>query len=155
MTIKQLTKIVNGRLVPSDNDLDADVIEISMEKGNILEAKEDGLFCKFTPYLYTTDSTTTINKPPKIFVGVAVANGDGDWSINYSHVGFTTIPMVTATGQAIGTAAADRRFATLGVGQPTLTGCSGRLASASSAGLLAAMTMVSAAGNVNVIAIGY
>lgn len=99
--------------------------------------------------------TGVLAKSPKIFTTVAVANADGDWSVDYSHVGFTQVPMVTATGQTVGTAVSDRRFASLGVDQPTKTGCSGQLASATSAGLLAAMTLVAGAGNVNIIAIGY
>jgi len=106
-----------------------------------------------TATLYGTSGI--LSTSPKIFIGIAIANADGDWSIDYSSVGFTQVPMVTATGQASGTAAADRRFASLGANQPTLTGCSGKLASATSAGLLAAMSMVAGAGNVNVIAIGY
>lgn len=94
-------------------------------------------------------------KSPKIFTAVVVANSNGDWSVDYSHVGFTQVPIVTATGQSVGTASADRRFASLGPNQPTKTGCSGKLATASSAGLLAAMLLLSGSGNVSITAIGY
>ena len=46
MTVKKLTKIENGRLVPTDLSIDADLIEISTIGGNKLEIKEDGLYYK-------------------------------------------------------------------------------------------------------------
>ena len=46
MTVKKLTKIENGRLVPTDLSMDADLIEISKVEGNKLEIKEDGLYYK-------------------------------------------------------------------------------------------------------------
>ena len=221
MTIKKLTKIENGRLVPTDLSTDADLIEVSKEVGNELEVKEDGLFYKQPDTIYedgltekesnrvgiedygidldklkklsssvsaqeidpqvllsleehlsnlytkiqllkenpkttTLYSTTGVaSTSPKIFIGVAVANSNGDWSIDYSSVGFTQVPVVTISGQTVGTNTGDRRFASLGINQPTLTSCSGKLLSSSSAGLLAATTMITAGGNVNVIAIGY
>lgn len=91
---------------------------------------------------------------PKIFTGIATANSSGEWSIDYTSAGFTEIPAVFATGVSVGTASGDRRFATIDFGQPTLNSCSGKLASAASAGLLAAMLLVSAEGKVQVIAIG-
>ena len=304
MTVKQITKMENGRLVPTTDSLDADLVEISKEAGNVLEVKEDGLYykpkvltledgleyrgdgiglsersiptskltevsatvsntelpadtlqsienhlsnlygyiqrlkgtvdestgetlynlkelstgfemlqerlvrdyytktaidsfnnekvdkstlgsyytkeqvnSKVDTSISTYDSDVAFNKyrlkseplstaslynatsiatsSPKIFAATAVANSDGDWSIDYSHVGFTQIPIVTATGQSAGTALGDKRFASLNAGQPTKTGCSGKLVSSSSAGLLAAMTMVNGAGTLNIIAIGY
>lgn len=91
---------------------------------------------------------------PKIFTGIATANSSGDWSIDYTSAGFTEIPAVFATGVSVGTASGDRRFATINFGQPTLNSCSGKLASAASAGLLATMLLVNAEGKVQVIAIG-
>ena len=117
----------------------------------------------FNKYRLKSDPipTTTVYKgtsvyttSPKIFIGIATANSDGDWSINYSSAGFTEIPAVFATGVCVGTASGDRRFATINFGQPTLNSCSGKLASAASAGLLAAMLLVSAEGTVQVVAIG-
>lgn len=46
MTVKKLTAIENGRLVPTDLSMDADLIEISKVEGNALEVKEDGLYYK-------------------------------------------------------------------------------------------------------------
>lgn len=101
------------------------------------------------------DATGQKMQPLKIFSTTVMANSDGVWSVDYSHVGFTTKPVVTATGQATGTDLANRRFASLSPGEPSLTGCVGLLLSSSSVGLLAAMTMVAAEGEVNVIAMGY
>ncbi len=46
MTVKKLTTIEGGRLVPTDLSMDADLIEISKVEGNKLEVKEDGLYYK-------------------------------------------------------------------------------------------------------------
>lgn len=301
MTIKKLTKIENGRLVPTNLSIDADLIEISTIEGNKLEIKEDGLYYKerivadglesdgetiyikdyginpkkiskisstyssaeVTPetlqsledhlanlyglvqrlkgnvvenhdnvnnnlqslntsyielqesllrdyytkqsidvslsnkvnkttldqYSTTLSTNTTIDSKisaydnniasnkyrlksnpipvttlykssgiyttsPKIFTGIATANSSGEWSIDYTSAGFTEIPAVFATGVSVGTASGDRRFATINFGQPTLNSCSGKLASATSAGFLATMLLVSAEGTVQVIAIG-
>ena len=43
MTIKQLTEIVNNSLTPSNQKLDADLIEISSTDGNALQVSEDGI----------------------------------------------------------------------------------------------------------------
>ena len=79
---------------------------------------------------------------------------DGEWSINYADRGFTTFVNVYFYSIAKGTALADRTIPTLKQGQPTLTSCSGYLMSASSAGLLAAMTLVNGNGPVRVIVEG-
>lgn len=42
MTIKQLTEIVNGSLTPSNQKLDADLIEISSTASNAIQVSEDG-----------------------------------------------------------------------------------------------------------------
>ena len=103
------------------------------------------------------NASGVLSTSPKIFVGNTTANSGGDWSIDYSHVGFTEIPTVIAMGQNVGTSLADKRFTSLNQNQPTKTGCSGKLlsSSSSSAGLLAAMTMVHGAGPVHVVAIGF
>lgn len=259
MTVKKLTTIENGRLVPTDIPVDADLLEVSKLEGNKIQVKEDGLYFKerlvkdgleytgeylgiedysidlkkiaktsstassteVTPdtlqsleehlanlYGYvqslkadkidleaystiietnntidskitTYDQNVAINKfrlksepisttavygasgvlstSPKIFIGYTTANSGGDWSIDFSHVGFTEIPTVVAMGQNVGTALADKRFASLNQNQPTKTGCSGKLlsSSSSSASLLAAMTMVHGAGPVHIVAIGF
>lgn len=154
MTVKQLTKVENGRLVPTTEAVDADIVEVSREQGNSLVIREDGLYCP-SALLATVYNSTGVVTNPKIFITTVVADSDGVWSVDYSHVGFTTIPVVTCSGVAIGTALADKRFASLQKDQPTLTTCAGYLHSSSSAGLLAAMTMVAAAGTVQITAVGY
>lgn len=79
--------------------------------------------------------------------GVLTANSDGIWSVNYAFANFTKIISVSGIGFINGTALADRRFVSVQQGGPGLTSCSGVLLSSSSVGLLAAMTMVAAAGN--------
>lgn len=237
MTVKQLTTIVNGRLVPTSLQLDADQVELSQDSSNAISIKDDGLFYKepegldglqyredglgigdysialakvekhsssetATPVsaellqsledhlknlyshvkklkgvsLDTSSSSvkelsdnlvniqsrvssvykgTTLLPSPKTYTTTVTADADGNWSVDYSHVGFTTIPVVICTGVAVGTALADKRFASLVKDQPTLKGAVGYLHSSSSAGLLAAMTMVAGAGVVHVVAIGY
>lgn len=154
MTVKQLTKVENGRLVPTTEAVDADIVEVSKEQGNSLVIREDGLYCP-SALLATVYNSTGVVTNPKIFITTVVANSEGVWSVNYSHVGFTTIPVVTCSGVAIGTATADKRFASLQKNQPTLTTCAGYLHSSSSAGLLATMTMIAAAGTVQITAVGY
>ena len=103
------------------------------------------------------DASGVLSTSPKIFIGNTTANSGGDWSIDFSHVGFTEIPMVVAMGKNVGTASADKRFASLNQNQPTKTGCSGKLLSSASAsaGLLTAITMLHGAGPVNIVAIGF
>ena len=155
-TITQLTEIVNGSLVPSNKKLDGSLVQISTNVGNKLSVAEDGLYCP-SALLATVYNSTGVVTNPKIFITTVVANSEGVWSVNYSHVGFTTIPVVTCSGVAIGTATADKRFASLQKNQPTLTTCAGYLhsSSSSSAGLLANMTMIAAAGTVQITAVGY
>ena len=68
----------------------------------------------------------------------------GEFSINYAHVGFTRILNVQLTGEASGTALADRRLADVKLNGVSTTKLDGHFMSASSAGLLAAMTLVNA-----------
>ena len=153
-TITQLTEIVNGSLVPSNKKLDGSLVQISTNVDNKLSVAEDGLYCP-SALLATVYNSTGVVTNPKIFITTVVANRDGVWSVDYSHVGFTKIPVVTCSGIAIGAALADKRFASLQKDQPTLTTCAGYLHSSSSTGLLTAMTMVAAAGAVQITAIGY
>ena len=172
MTVKKLTAIENGRLVPTDLSMDADLIEISKVEGNKIEAKEDGLYYSEASLKIEIGNTyatkVSVESTPKviaygsngvlpnvkIFTTVVQAGSNGAWTVDYSHVGFTNTPVVTVSGRAVGTALGDRRFASLGVNQPTKTSCSGILLSSSSAGLLAAMIMVTGEGQVSVVAIG-
>ena len=171
MTVKKLITIEGGRLVPTDLSMDADLIEISKVEGNKLEAKEDGLYyseaslkieigntyatkvsVESTPKVIAYDSNGVLPNV-KIFTTVVQAGSNGAWTVNYSHVGFTNTPVVTVSGRAVGTALGDRRFASLGVNQPTKTSCSGILLSSSLAGG-STKTMVTGEGQVSVVAIG-
>lgn len=90
---------------------------------------------------------------PKMFA--TTVNGvNGTWSVDYSSAGFTSIIGVYVTPIAVGTDAANRRIADVAYNSITTTGCSGNLMSATSAGLLAAMTLVSSSGEVQVLVIG-
>ena len=171
MTVKKLRKIENGRLVPTDLSMDADLIEISKVEGNKLEAKEDGLYYSEASLKIEIGNTyatkVSVESTPKviaygsngvlpnvkIFTTVVQAGSNGAWTVNYSHVGFTNTPVVTVSGRAVGTALGDRRFASLGVDQPTKTSCSGILLSSSLAGA-STKTMVTGEGQVSVVAIG-
>ena len=171
MTVKKLTTIEGGRLVPTDLSMDADLIEISKVEGNKLEAKEDGLYYSEASLKIEIGNTyatkVSVGSTPKvieygsngvlpnvkIFTTVVQAGSNGAWTVNYSHVGFTNTPVVTVSGRAVGTALGDRRFASLGVDQPTKTSCSGILLSSSLAGG-STKTMVTGEGQVSVVAIG-
>lgn len=171
MTVKKLTTIEGGRLVPTDLSMDADLIEISKVEGNKLEAKEDGLYYSEASLKIEIGNTyatkVSVESTPKviaygsngvlpnvkIFTTVVQAGSNGAWTVNYSHVGFTNTPVVTVSGRAVGTALGDRRFASLGVNQPTKTSCSGILLSSSLAGA-STKTMVTGEGQVSVVAIG-
>lgn len=171
MTVKKLTTIEDGRLVPTDLSMDADLIEISKVEGNKLEAKEDGLYYSEASLKIEIGNTyatkVSVESTPKviaygsngvlpnvkIFTTVVQAGSNGAWTVDYSHVGFTNTPVVTVSGRAVGTALGDRRFASLGVNQPTKTSCSGILLSSSLAGATA-KTMVTGEGQVSVVAIG-
>lgn len=91
---------------------------------------------------------------PKMFTTVVTAS-DGQWTVDYSSAGFNSILSVHATAEDVGTAAGDRRIACISKDSITPTGCSGRFMSADSAGLLAAMTLVSGdSGRVHILVIG-
>lgn len=79
---------------------------------------------------------------------------DGAWSCDYSAAGFTKILAIQATGQASDTSLSSRTIAGLGNVEPTLTSCSGVLMSATSGGLLAVTTLISASGKVHVSVFG-
>lgn len=101
--------------------------------------------------MHTTNGTVT---NPKMFSAVVNAS-DGEWSVDYSSAGFNSVLSVHVTAEAVGTAAGDRRIACISKDSITTTGCSGKFMSADSAGLLAAMTLVSGgSGRVHVLVIG-
>ena len=217
--IKNLIKIENGKLVPSLDQLDADLIEISSESNNLLKVKEDGLYLAFSAdddlilsenkikikeiegklQETTVDSGTSLSisdhinniysilskikkdssfsndtydivrredlnktasvyrdgvliEQPKIILQEVSTNDDGIWTVDYSYLNLTENPIILATGITAGDKVADRRFASVNTISPT--SCSGILLSSSSAGLLAAMTMVTGKGSLMVAVIG-
>lgn len=89
---------------------------------------------------------------PKFWAGRVNAK-NGDWSVDYSSAGFTKPPYVSATGHASGSSAGSRNFACVRTNTITATGCAGGYSEANSAGLLAAMVMVSGSGPVDIIAV--
>ena len=60
MTIKQLTEIVNGSLTPSNQKLDADLIEISSTDGNALQVSEDGILVDVSQLATKTELASAI-----------------------------------------------------------------------------------------------
>lgn len=60
MTIKQLTEIVNGSLTPSNQKLDADLIEISSTAGNALQVSEDGILVDISQLATKTELASAI-----------------------------------------------------------------------------------------------
>ena len=62
MTIKQLTEIVDGLLTPSEQKLDADLLEISQTEGNALELLEDGLMVNTSQFPTRGEVTEAIEQ---------------------------------------------------------------------------------------------
>lgn len=87
-------------------------------------------------------------RSPKEFNAVVEASG-GAWTCNYAIANFTKIHCIQVTAISTG-GGADRKIASIGPTPPSLTGCSGVMMSATSAGLLAAMTLLNASGEVYV-----
>lgn len=136
---------------------DLDVYELTTSVDSKLRSKADITYVDSVtqvPKMYNQEGPIT--QIPKIWSGVATAK-DGVWSIDYSSAGFTKVESVVAIGCTIndGTSAGDGRYVTLIRSSITTTGCSGKLNSASSAGLLAAMVNVHADGEVMVTVYGY
>lgn len=82
----------------------------------------------------------------KVFTELVTAV-DGNWSVDYSFMQFSAILSVSYMGIATGTDLGNRRFACIAKRDSYLQNMSGYLLSSSSAGLLAAMTMVAASGS--------
>lgn len=133
----------------SVNDLDAeDIVKDVLNSKNVGEIREK----LNIPGIMSTNSiiydANGVIEQVKEFIGTAVAGSDGAWTIDYSHVGFTKIIGAVATAVSTGPDSADRKIVTFNVNNPTLTSCQGRVMSATSAGLLAAMTLLNSSGRV-------
>lgn len=74
MTIKQLTEIVNGSLTPSNQKLDADLIEISSTAGNALQVSEDGILVDVSQLATKTELADAI-------AGVGGVTPQSDWTL--------------------------------------------------------------------------
>lgn len=74
MTIKQLTEIVNGSLTPSNQKLDADLIEISSTAGNALQVSEDGI-------LVDVSQLATKAELADAIAGVGGVTPQSDWTL--------------------------------------------------------------------------
>ena len=74
MTIKQLTEIVNGSLTPSNQKLDADLIEISSTSGNALQVSEDGILVDISQLATKTELASAIS-------GVGNSTPQTDWTL--------------------------------------------------------------------------
>lgn len=107
-----------------------------------------------TAAVYNSDGLLSLQ--PKIWVGTVSTSTAGVWSADFSSAGFTEPPIVVVTGvcRNDGTAAGDASYASVLASATTTVGCRGRLSSASTAGLLAAMVSVAAEGNILLMAIG-
>ena len=76
MTIKQLTEIVNGSLTPSNQKLDADLIEVSSTAGNALQVSEDGILVDVSQLATKTELADAI-------AGIETGGGtpQADWTL--------------------------------------------------------------------------
>lgn len=118
---------------------------------SILGTRVTAIESKGDTTLYTSSGVVS---NPKIFTTV-VDGSNGNWSVDYSIAGFTSVISVQATAEAVGSNTDDRRLVCIENNSITTTGCSGKLMSASSAGLLAAMTLLDGgSGKVYVTVIG-
>ena len=76
MTIKQLTEIVNGSLTPSNQKLDADLLEISESSGNALQITEDGLKVDVSQLATKTELADAIAN-----VGTGGSSPEPEWTL--------------------------------------------------------------------------
>lgn len=76
MTIKQLTEIVNGSLTPSNQKLDADLIEISSTAGNALQVSEDGILVDVSQLATKTELADAIAN-----VGTGDSSPEPEWTL--------------------------------------------------------------------------
>ena len=76
MTIKQLTEIVNGSLTPSNQKLDADLIEISSIAGNAVQLQEDGILVDVSQLATKTELADAIAN-----VGTGGSSPEPEWTL--------------------------------------------------------------------------
>lgn len=97
-----------------------------------------------------------ISGVPKIWVGYANPNSSGIWTVNFASAGFTTIPFVMVCSANLGTAPADRNFASVNTLSTTTTTATGGVSNAVTTGLLVATVLTNASTStpVMIMAIG-
>ena len=101
MTIKQLVEIIDGRLMPSANKLDGDLLEIDDNPSNGLEAVEGGLLVNVSEFQTAGQVTSTVNLAVSNLVNGAPSTFDtlkeiSDW-INGDGVNATELASNLAT----------------------------------------------------------
>lgn len=101
MTIKQLVEIVDGRLMPSANKLDGDLLEIATNPNNGLEAVEGGLLVDVSAFQTADQVINTVNLAVSSIVDGAPSTFDtlkeiSDW-INGDGVNATELASNLAT----------------------------------------------------------
>lgn len=132
-----------------DNGISPEAIKQSYESNDDTNAFTDDLKIKLEQVSVEHYTPAGRVSYPKEFNAIVTAS-DGAWTCDYAIANFTKIHSIQATAIATGTANGDRRIACISSTPPSLTECSGALMSATSAGLLAAMTLVSGSGEVYV-----
>lgn len=98
MTVKKLTAIENGRLVPTDLSMDADLIEISKVEGNALEVKEDGLYYKESIVVDGDDALNVVSGKLNVVVSPV---GDNILQKNADGLYVGPEPVSTTVDQAV------------------------------------------------------
>ena len=94
-----------------------------------------------------------INSNVKEFITTVDASS-GTWSVDYTHVGFTQILNIQATGLRTGSIDNTAAIASVDNRTITLTGCSGEVFSKTTVGLLAVTQLTNSNGKVSVRVIG-
>lgn len=87
------------------------------------------------------DQSGLVSGTAKIWVGAANPNSSGIWTINYANAGFTRPPQVMVCSANLGSAPADRNFASVNTLSITNTGCNGGVSNAVTTGLLVATVL--------------
>lgn len=146
-----------GGKVPLPADLEIGELAVNTADAKLYTKHSNGSIVQLTSPSNTTyyDSKGIVQNVKQFHAVISVTSAGGSFTCNYSHVGFTRILNVQVTAEASGSALADRKLADIKLDGVTTTQLDGHLMSASSAGLLAAMTLVGAdAGKLHITVTG-
>lgn len=146
-----------GGKVPLPADLEIGELAVNTADAKLYTKHSNGSVVQLTSPSNTThyDSAGIVQNVKQFHTVVSVTGAGGVFTVNYEHVGFTRILNVQVTAEASGTALADRRLADIKLNGVTTSQLTGDIMSASSAGLLAAMTLVEAgAGKLHITVTG-